>query len=95
MHRNPIAAPGQLCVVLGGHQRVQLGLIMKLVLEVDKSKAGLLVEFLRSLPFVKVKAGAGVRSPLAAELEEAVEELKLVRTGKKKTRTLKAFLDEG
>ncbi|HMU14445.1 MAG TPA: hypothetical protein PKE53_10590 [Flavobacteriales bacterium] len=67
---------------------------MKLLLEVEKSKAGLLVEFLRSLPYVKVKAGAEEGSSLAAELEEAVEELKLVRAGKKKTRTLKAFLDE-
>lgn len=70
---------------------------MKLVLEVEKNKAKLLMEFLRSLPYVKVKAAHEVEAPippLAEEMEEAVEELKQARSGKRKTRTLKEFLDE-
>jgi hypothetical protein len=68
---------------------------MKLILEVKESKAKLLLEFLRSLSYVKVTpvAKSPEQAQLAAEMEEAVEELKLVRAGKKKTRTLTEFLD--
>lgn len=49
-----------------------------------------------SYPYVKVTAEpkGAAKARLAEELEEAVEELKLVRAGKKKTRTLTEFLDE-
>ena len=69
---------------------------MKVVLEVKDSKAELLLEFLRSLSYVKVTAEpkGAAKARLAEEMEEAVAELKLVRAGKRKTRTLTEFLDE-
>ncbi len=69
---------------------------MKLILEVERNKAELLLEFLRSLPYVKVTAETKMTEErsLADELEEAVAELKLVRSGKKKARTLTEFLDD-
>ena len=69
---------------------------MKLILEVKESKAKLLMEFLQSLSYVKVTpvAKTAEQTQLAAEVKEAIEELTLVRAGKKKTRTLNEFHDE-
>jgi len=67
---------------------------MKIILEVEDNKAALLLAFLQSISYVKVLPTPTENPGLAEELEEAVEELNLVRAGKKKTRTLKEFLDE-
>lgn len=69
---------------------------MKRILEVKESKAKLLMEFLQSLSYVKVTpiATPAEQTQLAAEVKEAIEELTLVRAGKKKTRTLNEFLEE-
>jgi hypothetical protein len=71
---------------------------MKLVVEVKDSKAELLLEFLRTLTYVKVKRQQAEK-PTAKEevlehVREAVEEMKLVKAGKLKGRDAMAFLDE-
>lgn len=71
---------------------------MKLVVEVKDSKAELLLEFLRTLTYVKVKRQRTDKPTTKEEVldsvREAVEEMKLVKAGKLKGRDAMAFLDE-
>ncbi len=71
---------------------------MKLVIDVKDSKAELLLEFLRTLTYVKVERvpadQVDEKAAILANVDEAVEEMKLVKAGKLKGRDAIDFLDE-
>ena len=67
---------------------------MRVLLVIKDSKALHLLEVLKSLPYVKTKTLSDEKALLMEEIKEAVEELKLVRAGKKKARNAVDFLNE-
>ncbi len=66
---------------------------MTLLLEIKDSKADSLIDVLRSLPYVKLKPLSDEKALLMSEIKEAVEEMKLIRAGKKKGRNAEIFLN--
>lgn len=67
---------------------------MKVLLDIKNDKAGFLLEILRSLSFVKTKSLSDEKALILSELKEAVDEMKLVKTGKKKGRKIEDLLNE-
>jgi hypothetical protein len=67
---------------------------MRVLLDIKDSKALHLLEVLKSLPYVKTKTLSDEKALLMEEIKEAVEELKLVRAGKKKAHNAVDFLNE-
>jgi hypothetical protein len=74
---------------------------MKLVIDVKDSKAKLLLEFLQTLTYVKVERvptdngdGPDEKAAILANVQEAVNEMKLVKAGKLKGRDAMDFLNE-
>lgn len=67
---------------------------MKVLLDIPDNKAGSLMEVLRSISFVKAKQLTDSKAQTLQELREAVEEMKLIRAGKKKARNAEDFLNE-
>ena len=68
---------------------------MKIVLEVKESKADLLLALLNDLPYVKVKpANEKSDNLFLTELQEAVEEVNLIKAGKRKGRPVEDLLNE-
>ncbi|NBX80188.1 MAG: hypothetical protein EBQ94_07390 [Flavobacteriales bacterium] len=67
---------------------------MRVLLDIKDDKALHLLEVLKSLPYVKTKTLSDEKALLMEEIKEAVEELKLVRAGKKKARNAVDFLNE-
>ena len=70
---------------------------MKVILDIEDSKAGFIMELLKNFKFVKAKPLTPY-SPYKEEvfnnIKEAVEEMKLIKAGKKKARNLDDFLNE-
>ena len=67
---------------------------MKVLLDIKDSKALHLLEVLKSLPYVKTKQVTDAKAELISDIREAVEELKLIREGKKEARDAEEFLNE-
>ena len=67
---------------------------MKILVEVPDDKAASLMDMLKSLSNVKVKPLTEAKAILMKEIREAVEEMKLIRAGKKKARNAEDFLNE-
>ena len=67
---------------------------MKVLLDINDNKAIHLMEVLSNLPFVKAQTITDSKAQLISEIREAVEEMKLIRTGKKQARDAEAFLNE-
>jgi hypothetical protein len=67
---------------------------MKILIEVPDNKAASLIEVLSSMSHVKVKPLTEAKAMLMKEIREAVEEMKLIRVGKKKARNAEDFLNE-
>jgi hypothetical protein len=67
---------------------------MKVLLDIKDSKALHLMEVLKSLPYVKAQQLTDEKAELMSDIREAVENLKLVRSGKLKARPAKDLLDE-
>ncbi len=67
---------------------------MTVLLEIKDSKAAPLMEVLGGLKYVKVKSVNPEKELLKQEIAEAVQELILIRQGKKKARNAKEFLNE-
>ncbi len=68
--------------------------IMKVLLDIPDNKASSLLEVLKSISYVKAKPLTDTKAQLLAEIREAVEEMKLIRAGKKKARHAEDFLHE-
>ncbi len=68
-------------------------MIMKVLLDIKDSKALHLLEVLKELPYVKTKQLTDSKAELMSEIREAVEEMKLIRAGKKQARDAEDFLN--
>lgn len=67
---------------------------MKILLDVPDSKAHSLMEVLSNISYVKAKPITDAKAQLMEDIKEAVEEMKLIRAGKKKARNAEDFLNE-
>lgn len=67
---------------------------MKILLDIPDNKKASLLDVLRSISYVKAKTVSGSKAQLIFEIKEAVDEMKLIRTGKKKARNAEEFLNE-
>ncbi|MBK5191877.1 MAG: hypothetical protein JJE07_01475 [Flavobacteriaceae bacterium] len=67
---------------------------MKILVEIADDKAASFLEILRGISFIKVQPLTNAKSELISEIREAVEEMKLIRAGKKKVRDAEDFLNE-
>ena len=67
---------------------------MKVLLDIKDSKAAFVMELLKSFSFIKTKELTKEKAQLIEEINEAVEEMKLIRSGKKKARNAEDFLNE-
>lgn len=67
---------------------------MKVLLDIKDNKAIHLMEVLKSLPYVKAKQLTETKAQLMSEIREAVEEIKLIKEGKKQARNAEDFLNE-
>jgi hypothetical protein len=66
---------------------------MKVLLDIPDSKASSLLDVLKSISYVKAKPLTDAKAQLMEEIKEAVEEMKLIRAGKKKSRNAEDFLN--
>ena len=67
---------------------------MKVLLDIKESKAAFILELLDSFSYVKTKPLTPYKAQVLEELQEAVENMKLVKEGKLKPRPAKDLLDE-
>ena len=67
---------------------------MKVILDIKDDKAAFVMELLRNFSFVKAKPITPYKEKVLEDLKEAVEEVNLVKAGKKETQPLSEFLDE-
>jgi hypothetical protein len=67
---------------------------MRVLLDIKDSKAAFVMELLNSFSFIKAKELTQEKALLVEEMNEAVEEMKLIKTGKKKARNAEDFLNE-
>lgn len=65
---------------------------MKILLEVKDEKAPHLVAILKGLKFVKATTISPAKALILKEMKEAVDELNLVKKGKKKAKDAEKFL---
>lgn len=67
---------------------------MKFLLEVPDNKAASLMDVLGSISYIKTKRLTDEKALLLEEIKEAVEEMRLIRSGKKQARNAEDFLNE-
>ena len=67
---------------------------MKVLLDIPDNKSSSLMDMLRSIYYVKDKPLTDAKALLMEDIREAVEEMKLIRAGKKKARNAEDFLNE-
>jgi hypothetical protein len=67
---------------------------MKILLDIPDNKASSLMEVLKSISYVKASQITDAKALLIEEIREAVNEMKLIRAGKKKARNAEDFLNE-
>ena len=66
---------------------------MKILLDIPDNKAASLMDVLTSISYVKAKPLTDAKALLMEEIREAVEEMKLIRAGKKKANNAEDFLN--
>lgn len=64
---------------------------MKVLLDIPDNKASSLMDVLKSISYLKTKQLTDTKALLMEEIKEAVEEMKLIRSGKRKLAMLKIF----
>ena len=67
---------------------------MKVLLDIQDDKAAFVMELLRNLKFVKAEPLGPYKSKVLEGLKDAVKEVNLIKSGKKKSQPLSEFLDE-
>ena len=67
---------------------------MKILLYIPDNKAISLMNVLRDISYVKAKPLTDSKALLLEEIKEAVEEMKLIKAGKKTARNAEDFLNE-
>lgn len=65
---------------------------MKILVDIPDNKASSFLEVLKSISFVKAKQLTDTKTILMEEMKEAVDEMKLIKAGKKKARNAEKFL---
>ncbi len=70
-----------------------LNLKMKILLDIPDNKATSFMDVIKSISYVKAKPLTDSKAKLMSEIKEAVEEMKLIRAGKKKARNVEDFLN--
>ena len=67
---------------------------MKVLIDIKDNKAHFVMELLQSLPFVKAKQLTPYKAEILEGIQEAVQEMKLIREGKLKGRNAEDLFDE-
>lgn len=67
---------------------------MKVLLDIPDNKVISFMELIKSISYVKAKPLSDAKALLLEEIREAVEEMQLIRAGKKKARNAEDFLNE-
>jgi hypothetical protein len=67
---------------------------MKVLLDIPDNKAISFLEVIRSISYVKAKPLTDAKGLLLSEIKDAVEEMKLIKAGKKNGRNAEEFLNE-
>jgi hypothetical protein len=67
---------------------------MKILLDIKDSKAEFVLELLKNLSFVKAKPLTLHKAEVLEGIKEGVEEIKLIKAGKRKSKSLNTFLNE-
>ena len=67
---------------------------MKVLLDIQDSKADSFMEVIKGIAFVKAKPITENKAKLISEIRDAVEEMKLIKAGKKVARNAEDFLNE-
>ena len=68
---------------------------MKVLLDIKDNKADFVMELLRTLSsYVKAKPITDSKAQVMEDIKEAVEEMKKIKSGKKKARNAEDFLNE-
>ena len=67
---------------------------MKVLLDIPDKKASSVMEVLNGISFIKTTQLTDEKAVLMKEIREAVQEMKLIRAGKKKARNAEEFLNE-
>jgi hypothetical protein len=67
---------------------------MKILLEIPDNRAVSLMDVLRSISYVKAKPLTETKARLLSELKDAVDEINLIKAGKKTARNAEEFLNE-
>jgi len=67
---------------------------MKVLLDIKDNKAAFIMELLNNFKFVKTKPLTPYKAEVLEGLREAVEEVNLIKAGKKKAQPLSEFLSE-
>lgn len=68
--------------------------IMKLLLDIQDSKAPFFIELLQNFRYVKATPVTSAKALLIEEIKEAVDEINLIKSGKKKARNADDFINE-
>ena len=67
---------------------------MKVLLDIQDSKADSFMEVIKGISFVKAKPITENKAKLISKIRDAVEEMKLIKAGKKVARNAEDFLNE-
>jgi len=67
---------------------------MKILLEIPDDRAVSLLDVLKSISYVKAKPLTEVKAQLLSEMKDAVDEVNLIKTGKKTPHNAEDFLNE-
>lgn len=67
---------------------------MKILLDIKDNKVSFVMELLNSLSFVKVKPLTDEKAQQMSDMREAVEEVTLIKEGKKEARNAEDFVNE-
>jgi len=67
---------------------------MKVLLDIEDTKAEFVMELLKSFSFVKTKPLTPYKASVLEGIKEAVEEMKLVKAGKLKARNAEDLFNE-
>jgi hypothetical protein len=67
---------------------------MKVILDIQDSKASFIMEVLANFPFVKAKPITPYKAKVLEDVGEAVAEMKLIKEGKLEARNAEDLFDE-
>lgn len=67
---------------------------MKILLDIPDNRSSAFMDVIRSISYVKAKTITDSKALLMVEIKEAVEEMKLIKAGKRTARNAEDFLNE-